>query len=173
MLLTAGGFSLQAQENFVPLQLVKSGCDSGPLLARALTQTFLSDDEWQSEVDAIRDRYEDWEKQNSGDMGQYLNDRLILVALGASGGKVDRIKKGIVWLALYYEFDQQAPGLVVKFMKEHQGSLTRLLTDFNWDKASQYIRQRKWREDIEERKRAETEGEKVAKLEKETADASR
>ena len=142
-------------DEFLPLKMVKDGSVDGPSMAFALTQTFLSDKEWKKEVKEIKSRFEDWEKQSEGDMGQYLNDRFILMGLAAAGGKVDKIKKGIIWLAFYKEFNQPPPGMVVKFLNEHQGSLTRLFTDFRWEKASAYIKNKEWRTDIEERKKAE------------------
>ena len=124
----------------------------GPALAYELRRTFLSEAKWKEQVGSMQSRYQDWEKENKGDMGQFLNDQLVSVALGAAGGEVEKIQKGVAWLALYKEFKQEAHPLVLKFMREHRGSVTRLLTNFNWEKATLYVKNREWRRDIEERK---------------------
>jgi len=144
----------EEEEQFVPLALLKEKEPNGPAIAAALTETFLTQEQFKNEVEKIRSKFEDWEKDTQGDMGRYLNDRLILVALGAANGKVDRIQRGILWLAFYKEFEQASPQIVAKFLREHSGSLNRLFTDFTWEKASQYIKNKEWRKDIEERKKA-------------------
>jgi hypothetical protein len=155
LLLSSSSRASETEDEFIPLKMVKDGSVDGPTMARELIRTFLSDKEFQKEVKELKGKFEDWEKQSEGDMGRYLNDRFILMGLAAAGGKVDKIKKGMIWLAFYKEFNQPPPSMVVKFLNEHQGSLTRLFTDFRWEKASTYIKNKEWRTDIEERKKAE------------------
>jgi hypothetical protein len=155
LLLTSFSLASETEDEFTPLKMVKEGSVDGPTMARELIRTFLSETEWQKEVKEIKGKFQDWEKQSEGDMGQYLNDRFILMGLAAAGGKVDKIKKGMIWLAFYKEFNQPPPSMVVKFLNEHQGSLTRLFTEFRWEKASTYIKNKEWRADIEDRKKAE------------------
>jgi len=143
-----------ADKDFEPLLLLAEQQPDGAKMAKALADTFLTEDQWKQEVKKIREKYEDWERDTQGDMSRYLNDRLIIVALGASNGKVDKIQRGILWLAFYQEFEQEQPGIVAKFVREHQGSLSKLFTDFTWEKASQYIKNKEWRKDFEDRKKA-------------------
>lgn len=131
--------------------LFKSG--DGRALAYQLARTFLSEAEFKKEVSKIQGKINDWQKDNDGDAGRYLNDRLVIVALSAAGGEVPKIQRGITWLAFYHALDQPAPSAVGKFLREHRGSVTRLLNGFSWEKASEYVKNKKWREDIEERKR--------------------
>lgn len=142
---------------FEPLALLtEQPQPDGSKIAQKLAETFLTQEQWAKEVKKMRERFNDWERDTNGDMGRYLNDRLIIVALGAANGKVDKIQRGILWLAFYKEFEQEQPGIVAKFMREHQGSLTRLFTDFTWEKASQYIKNKEWRTDFaDDRKKAQ------------------
>ena len=111
-------------------------------------RTFLTDEEWNEQVSALRDRFTDWEKDNDGaDIGRYLNDRFIIVALSAVSGDVEKIKRGIVWLAFYKEFNQQAPSVVSTALKKHRTSLAHLFQDFTWERASLYIKNKEWRKD--------------------------
>lgn len=112
-----------------------------------LTRSFMTKEQWAEQVAAFRKKFEDWEKDNEGDVGRYLNDRFLMVALGAVSGEVEKIKRALVWLALYKEFNQQVPGVVTTAMTRHRESLGRLLKDFSWDKASLYIKNKEWRKD--------------------------
>lgn len=146
-----------ADKEFAPLLMLTEQQPDGAKMAKALAETFLNDDQWKQEVKKLREKYEDWERDTQGDMSRYLNDRLIIVALSAANGKVDKIQRGILWLAFYNEFEQEQPGIVAKFVREHQGSLSKLFTDFTWEKASQYIKNKEWRKDIEEQQRKKAE----------------
>lgn len=143
-----------ADKEFEPLLQLAEEQPDGAKMAKALADTFLTEDQWRQEVKKLRQKYEDWERDTQGDMSRYLNDRLIIVALNASNGKVDKIQRGILWLAFYQEFEQEQPGIVAKFVREHQGSLSKLFTDFTWEKASQYIKNKEWRKDLEDHKKA-------------------
>jgi len=126
-------------------------------IAYDLARSFLTEDEWRQHVHALRGKFEDWEETNGGDMGRYLNDRIVIVALSAVGGEAEKIKKGIIWLAFYKEFNQQPPNLVLKAFREHKNSLTQLFQNFSWERASQYIKKKEWRTDIEERRKKKAE----------------
>ncbi len=159
LLFSFGARICAAEEKvFEPLALLSEAQPDGSKIAVKLAETFLTDAQFKQEVKKLRERYEDWEKDTQGDMNRYLNDRLIIVALSAANGKVDKIQRGILWLAFYKEFEQEQPGIVAKFMREHQGTLSKLFTDFTWEKASQYIKNKEWRKDYEEqRKKAQVE----------------
>jgi hypothetical protein len=146
-----------ADKEFAPLLMLTEQQPDGAKMAKALADTFLNDDQWKQEVKKLREKYQDWERDTQGDMSRYLNDRLIVVALSAANGKVDKIQRGILWLAFYQEFEQEQPGIVAKFVREHQGSLSKLFTDFTWEKASQYIKNKEWRKDLEEQQRKKAE----------------
>jgi hypothetical protein len=120
-------------------------------VAYDLTMTWMKTDEWQQKVTAFKAKFQDWENTNGGDIGQYLNDRLILVAMGCANGRIDSLKNGFVWLAYYKEFNQQLPSIVSNVMKEHHASLTRLFKDFTWEKASQYVKNKEWRKDADKK----------------------
>jgi hypothetical protein len=136
-----------------PRQMLEEGSVDGPAIAYALKDTFLTAKEWEREVEHVRSKYDDWEKDTGGDPGRFLNDRFIIVGLSAAGGKIEKIKKGIMWLALYKEFAEEPPSFVNKFMREHRNSLVRLFTEFKWEKASAYIKDREWRRDAEDKKK--------------------
>jgi len=127
--------------------------DDGQRIAYTLTRTVLSEQQWEQQVGECLRKYQTWEKDTGGDMGRYLNDRLIIVALSAAGGEVEKIQDGMAFLALYWQFGQQAPSVVTKFLAEHKNSVSRLLKDFTWEKASDYVKSKRWREDIAERRR--------------------
>lgn len=133
--------------SFTPDQL-----SDGPGVGYQLVRTFLSEEQWQEMVDTLRRKFADWEKENDGDIGRYLNDRFIIVALGAVSGDIEKIKKGIIWLAYYKEFGQQAPSVVRFALTRHRESLSKLFQDFSWDKAAQYIKNKEWRKDNEQKR---------------------
>lgn len=124
------------------------GLMDGPALAFQLKRTFMNEAEWREQVLSIKSRFQDWEKGAKGDMGQFLNDQLIGVALGAAGGEVEKIQKGIAWLALYKEFKQEAHPLIAKFLREHRTSVSSLLSQFTWDRTALYIKNKEWRKDL-------------------------
>jgi hypothetical protein len=124
----------------------------GPTLAYQIMRSFLSAEQWAEQVDAVRQKFARWEKENDGDIGRYLNDRFIMVAMSAAGGEVEKMKRSIIFLAFYKEFNQQPPAIVVTALKKHKGSLSQLFTDFTWEKAAQYIQNKGWRQDIKDRK---------------------
>ena len=145
----------------IELKALCNACDGGTL-AYQLARTFLSEDEFKKEVTKIQSKINDWQKDNEGDAGRYLNDRLVIVALSAAGGEIPKIQRGITWLAFYHALNEPAPSFVSKFLREHRGSVMRLLDGFSWNKASDYVKKKRWREDIEERKRKKAEGESKA-----------
>jgi hypothetical protein len=142
----------------------------GPNLAYSMMRTFLTDQEWQQRVADCRKRFETWEHDNHGDMGQFLNDRLIIVALSAAGGDVKEVQRGVAYLALYKEFQQIPPGLVLNFLREHKESVTELISNFTWDKASEYVKAKRWREDIAKRKAKARQDREQAKAKENTPD---
>lgn len=145
-------------KDFRPLQLLKDG-HGAPAVARALTQTFMTDEEFKAEVEKVRTRFADFERDTQRDMGNYLNDRLVIHGLAAANGKIEKIKRGLIWLSMYGEFQQQPPAFVEKFIKDNTQSLHALFQDFNWDRASNYIKNREWRkkDEGEEKKTASVE----------------
>jgi len=151
---------LKQAGNFRPAQMLKDG-QSAAAVARALTETFMTEEEFKAEVVKVRERFADFEKDTQRDMGHYLNDRLVIHGLAAANGKIEKIKKGLVWLSMYGEFQQQPPAFVEKFIKENMDSLNALFQDFNWDRASNYIKNREWRNN----KKDESEDKKTASAE--------
>ncbi len=131
----------------LPTQQVWERYDA-PQLAYHLMRTYLTEAEWKAEVTKVQRRFKDWERDTKGDMGRFLNDRLIIVALSAAGGEPEKIKRGVSYLALYHEFKEIPPGIVTKFMGTHFGSMSRLLNGFTWEKATDYVKQKRWREDL-------------------------
>lgn len=154
-LVLAGTLALPAadQPDGRPMKFTLTGATmDGPNLAYAMMRTFMSESEWQERVAECRRRFETWEHDNGGDMGQFLNDRLIIVALSAAGGEIEKVQNGVAYLALYREFRQPPPGLVLRFLRDHKESVTELLNSFTWERASEYVKNKKWREDIARRK---------------------
>lgn len=141
-------YAATSESGKINLSIDKDAVLDGPTLAYELVHTFMSEDEWKKEVAKIRSKFEDWERDSRGDMGQYLNDRLIMVAMSAAGGEAEKIQRGMVWLAFYKEFNQPAHPQVQKFLREHRGTTLRLLMNFSWERASQYIKTKEWREDL-------------------------
>jgi hypothetical protein len=137
----------------LPRKMLEDGSMDGPAIAAAAKDTFVSQKEWDKEVAQFWSRFKDWETDTGGNLGNYLNDRMIIVGLSAGGGKIEKVKKALMWLAMYKEFDEEQPSYVTRFLRDNRESLVRLLTDFTWEKASAYIVNRQWKKDAEERKR--------------------
>jgi len=116
-------------------------------VAYEVTMSWVKRDEWQAKVKSVRGKFEDWEAYNDGDIGRYLNDRMICVAMGCAGGKIESLKNAFAFLALYKEFNQQVPSLVEKIFREHRESLLKLFGEFTWERASEYIKNKEWRKD--------------------------
>jgi hypothetical protein len=112
-----------------------------------LARTFLSQEQWDDHVKIIKKKFHDWEKENEGDIGHYLNDRFIIVVLGASSGDIKKVKQGIIWLAYYKEFNQPVPSAVTNAMTKHRDSLLPLFGNFSWARVSVYIKNKEWRSD--------------------------
>ncbi|MCZ7648443.1 MAG: hypothetical protein M5U26_24815 [Planctomycetota bacterium] len=72
-----------------PTEEVWRGLDA-PGLAYHLMRTYMTEAQWKAEVTYWEKRYKDWESDNRGDMGRFLNDRLIIVALSAAGARSRR-----------------------------------------------------------------------------------
>ncbi|MGD0089081.1 MAG: hypothetical protein ABSE73_04110, partial [Planctomycetota bacterium] len=85
-------------------KMLEAGSMDGPAIAAAIKDTFMSKRDWEKEVTQFWSRFKDWESDTGGNVGRYLNDRMILVGLGASGGKPEKLKKAFIWLAMYKEF---------------------------------------------------------------------
>jgi hypothetical protein len=119
----------------------------GPTLAHGLVCAFLTEQEWESRVKELLKSHSQWKKDYDHDLGRYLNDRLVAKALQAAGGEPEKIKEGMIWLAYYKELKQQEPEIIRTFLKEHKASLSKLLQNFTWEKATEYVKMKKWRED--------------------------
>jgi len=139
-----------------PRRMLEDGSMDAPAIAAALKDAFMGRKEWDKEVRQFWSRFKDWESDTGGNLGNYLNDRMIIVGLSAAGGKSDKAKKALVWLALYKEFDEEAPSYVTNFLRQNRDSLLGLFTDFSWEKASAYIKNRQWKKDAEDRKKVAT-----------------
>jgi hypothetical protein len=122
-------------------------------VAYELTMSWMKSDEWKKKVKTFKSRFDDWEASTDGDMARYLNDRLICVAMGCASGKVESLKDGFAYLALYREFNQQVPGVVEKIFRDHRQSLLKLFAEFTWERASDYVKNKEWRKDAPERKK--------------------
>jgi hypothetical protein len=120
-------------------------------VAYDLTMSWMKSDEWKKKVKTFKSRFDDWEASTDGDMARYLNDRLICVALGCASGKIESLKDGFAYLALYKEFNQQVPSLVEKIFREHRQSLLKLFAEFTWERASEYVKNKEWRKDAPEK----------------------
>jgi hypothetical protein len=143
------------------LDISKSRDGAG--LAHALARCVYTEQQLQEKAKDYLSKMEDWANDTGGSKEDYLGARLVGIALSAAGGEPEKIQKAIQFLAMYRELGLDEPQVVVTFMKEHQGSLNRLLTDFSWAKASEYVKSKRWREDIAEMKKREEEEKARAK----------
>jgi len=151
--------ALQAGDDFAaPRKMLEEGSMDGPAIAAAIKDAFMSRKEWEKEVEQFWSRFKDWETDTGGNLGNYLNDRMLIYGLSAVGGKTEKVKKALAWLAMYKEFDEEQPSYVARFLRDNRDSLIGLFAGFSWDKASLYIRNRQWRKDAEDRKRLATAG---------------
>jgi len=135
----------------VPLVIEGQRVD-GPTLAYMLTKLLVSDDQWRAKLKKVRQQFDTFENDTNHEIDQFLNDQLIIEALSAAGGEPEKIKDALTWMALYYEFGQQPPSIVHTFMDEHQESLKRLVSGFTLEKATDYVKNKRWREDLKDGK---------------------
>ena len=140
-----------SQKQPVPAPLLlklEDGADTSRI-AYDLARSFLSEEQWKARVAEMRRKFTDWEKDNEGDIGTYLNYQLPAIAFSASGGKIERLKDGAAFVALYFEFKQPVPQGVTAFARNNLASLNALFADFTWEKAADYVKNRQWQKDRE------------------------
>jgi hypothetical protein len=125
---------------------IESGSEAGSL-AHQLVMTFMSNAQWRKHVEKVRENYRRWHVQHDEDVGRYLNDQLSGIVMSATRGKVEKLKDGAVWIALYKEFEQPLPALVSDFVEQHKASINGLLAKFSWEAASVYVKRRQWKKD--------------------------
>lgn len=130
-----------------PLVLKLEDAADASRISYELARNFLSEEQWKARVAETRRKFADWEKDNVGDIGSYLNYRLPAIAFSVSSGKMDRLKEGAAFLALYREFEQPLPQAVTSFARDNLTSLNALLGAFTWEKASEYVKNRQWLKD--------------------------
>lgn len=143
--------ALAAQKQSAPTTLtlkLEDGSDASRV-AFDLARSFLSEELWKARVADVRRRFADWEKNNDGDIGSYLNYQLPAIAFSASGGKIERLKDGVAFVALYYEFKQPVPQGVTAFARDNLASLNALFAAFTWEKAAEYVKNKQWQKDHE------------------------
>lgn len=135
-------------------------------VARELVRTFMTDEAFEAKAGAMRKKYENWREENRGDMDRYLNDRIASVALAASGGKLEKLKEGAIFLAYYHEFKQPLPSMVADFVKDYRHSLNKLFAAFTWDAAVAYTKAKQWRRDLDEERKQPAEKSSAPRAEK-------
>lgn len=135
-----------APDDFPARKLLAEGSDDICAVAFCLKDTYMTPDQWRRAVADLEAKYRDWEHDTGGGLGRYLNDRLVTLGLAAVGGKIESIQRIVTWMAFYEHFNQVPPRIVTKLLREHRHSLLLLLTDFTWEKASIYIREKQWRD---------------------------
>ena len=114
-------------------------------IAREAAKAILSKEEWQAEVDKMKHRFANAKSDGDADMGQFLNDHLLGIALAARGGDIPKLRDGLVFVAMYKEFDQPLPDALTNFIKLNLDSINHLVSEFTWDKAQAYVRNKQWR----------------------------
>jgi hypothetical protein len=149
-LLTVGGLYADDAETKSAVALKIENIRELPRLAHALVMTFMTENQWKEQVANIRKRCERWQDEHEEDAGRFLNDRLTGIVAAASSGRLARLKEGAIWIAMYGEFEQPLPALVIDFAEKNRSSLNRLLAKFTWDDACAYVRGRKWRKEEHE-----------------------
>jgi len=135
-------------------------------VARELVRTFMTDEVFKAKAGALRKKYENWHEENPEDMDRYLNDRIAPVALAASGGQLEKLKEGAVFLAYYHEFKQPLPAMVVDFVKDYRHSLNKLFAAFTWEAAVAYTKAKQWRRDLDEQRKQEAAKSEAPRAEK-------
>lgn len=162
---TGNGTGDQTKKEDVPaekvwsfkLKSVKEDPNDAARVAREVVATFMSDADFKAKAAEIKRKYERWKEEYREDMDRYFNDRIIPVALGATSGKVDKLKEGALFLAYYYEFRQPVPSLVSDFVKDNLDSLNRIFGEFTWERGAAYVKAKQWRKDLDEKRKREEE----------------
>ena len=98
-------------------------------------------EEWKTFLKKTQSRFETWEHDNqTGDMNQFLNDKLLEIAPSVKGGDVKALKKFVFWLALYYEFKQLPPSYIREVKPEYRKEIDQFMSDLNWERAAEIIK---------------------------------
>lgn len=121
-------------------------------IAYDLTQKILTPKEWEMFVKKFQSQYEDWGKENDGDMNRFLDDRLLqyLLSIHNEPGTCSEkdLKQLVCWLALYKELPGVfAPSWILKISKEQREEMEKLLNDFSWESLDELIKNPKRKKD--------------------------
>jgi len=111
-------------------------------IAYDITIKDLKPEEWNKFCKKAKDRYEQWSKDNqgSGDLNQFLNDKLLEIAPSVKGGKIEALKKFVYWLALYQQYNQLPPEYIREVKPEYRDQLDTLLQNFQWETLANMIK---------------------------------
>jgi len=110
-------------------------------IAYDVAQKEMKPEEWKTFLKKTQSRFETWEHDNqTGDMNQFLNDKLLEIAPSVKGGDVKALKKFVFWLALYYEFKQLPPSYIREVKPEYRKEIDQFMSDLNWERAAEIIK---------------------------------
>ncbi|HYF47851.1 MAG TPA: hypothetical protein VEJ63_00480 [Planctomycetota bacterium] len=123
-------------------------------IAFELAQKEMKGDEWKKYVQSTHKKFETWSMDN-GDapMKRYLDDKLVEMAPGVLNGNVKALKKMVMWVALYKEFDEPAHSQLEELAFTHKSDFDELLKDFSWERFAEAIKNRKKAADAQKQKK--------------------
>jgi hypothetical protein len=103
----------------------------------------MGDVEWQKFVTGAKSRFNSWaEEYDSTNLKRFLDDRLITLAPRVTSGKGEHLKEFCKWLALYNVFVEPLPRYIRDISSEDKKWIERELSDFNWDRCAQKIKEK-------------------------------
>jgi hypothetical protein len=113
-------------------------------IAFELMQKELKTDEWKTFVKKTTRTFEEWSNDNpDGSLKRFLDDRLLTIASGVTGGNVKALKKMVIWISLYREFGEPVPEYIREVGTECEADVEQAMNDFTWEKAAEKIKNRK------------------------------
>jgi len=114
-----------------------------PEVAREISRKDFNHEAWRDYVRGSDERFETWMGDNpSGCRKRFLDDNLLIRALGVPSGEIPNLKRFIHWLALYKEYHEPPPWYIRLLAKQHGPKFAGLLKDFSWEKFSNMIAKR-------------------------------
>jgi hypothetical protein len=111
-------------------------------IAYDIARKQMSQAEWDKYCKDTEARFRTWvnDHDGSGDLGNYLNEKLLEIAPAARGGDVPALKRLVPFIALYHHFKEQPPERLASISQKYITELEELAADFTWEKLSASVK---------------------------------
>lgn len=112
-----------------------------PEMAHAIATKDLGPDGWEAWLRDADKNFEAWSAQKqSTSRERFLNDKLMDIFPRARTGETTALKRFIYWLALYKQYQFDAPWFIRLVARRHGDDFKDLLDDFSWERFAEKVK---------------------------------